>query len=162
MRGIITVITGRRGAGKTNTLLRILEKAAGSGVTAAGVISPAVYENGVKTAFYTMDAASGERRLCGKRAPDGTIGCWKTDPEVLEWGNQLIRDSGPCGLLFIDELGPLEFERNEGYTAAFETLRRGEFDEALVVVRPECLDAFRAEFPVFRLREIREGDVSLD
>ena len=160
----ITVITGDRGAGKSRFCRELLEKFQKEGHAPGGFISPAIYSEGVKTAFYTMDVRTGEQRLCGTRtgSGQGSIGCWQMDPAVLAWGNELMRNSTPCDELFIDELGPLEFERNEGYTAAFETLRRGEFDEALVVVRPECLDAFRAEFPVFSLREIREGDVSLD
>ena len=157
MRGIITVITGGRGSGKTAYCLQTRRSALEANIRTAGVISPAVYENGRKTAFYTMDAETGEQRLCGSRSENGTIGCWQMDPEILDWGNELIRRSGHCGLLFIDELGPLEFEKNEGYTAAFTALEHGDFDEALVVIRPECLDAFRERFPVFRLKEMREG-----
>lgn len=151
LNGPITVITGEKGAGKSRYCLDLMEEGRSAGRSAAGFISPAVYVDGVKTAFYTMDVRTGEQRLCGKRtaADRGTVGCWQMDPAVLEWGNELLRGSCPCGLLFIDELGPLEFRENRGYTAAFDVLKNGGFAQAYVVVRPACIGAFRLIIPKF-------------
>ena len=147
----VAVITGERGAGKSRLCLDLLEKGRRGGLTVGGFISPAVYTDGVKNAFYTMDVRTGEQRLCGERTAEnrGTIGCWQMDPAVLEWGNELLRNSAPCDLLFIDELGPLEFDRGGGYTAAFDVLKNGRFGQAYVVVRPACLASFRRLFSEF-------------
>ena len=157
----IVVITGERGAGKSRCCGTLLEQSRGQ--TVGGFISPAVYENGVKTAFYTLDTGTGEKRLCGKRVSgDGTIGCWELDEDVMEWGNELLRSACPCDILFIDELGPLEFEKHRGYTAAFEVLRRDDYGTAYVVVRSSCLAAFREMFTDFELISIGNTDVPLD
>ncbi len=147
----ITVITGNRGTGKSGLCLELLDQCDKEGLTAGGFISPAVYSEGVKTAFYTMDAGTREKRCCGIRtAPDkGTIGCWQMDPSVLEWGNELLTNSIPCDVLFIDELGPLEFDKGEGYINAFPVLKDSGYSRAYVVIRPECLEAFRNIIPEF-------------
>ncbi len=141
----IIVITGDRGAGKSTYCMQLLEQARRQGLSTAGVISPAVYTKNKKNEFYAMDAKTSEKRLCGTRtaADTGTIGCWKMNPSVIAWGNELIRKSCPCDCLFIDELGPLEFKKQEGFTAAFEVLRNGGFGTAYVVIRPECLSDIR-------------------
>ena len=154
----IRVITGKRGVGKSRFCLRLLDRFREEGLSTAGIISPAVYTDGVKTAFMTMDARTGNTRPCGTRTDtgSGTIGCWQIDPEVLAWGNELLRGSCPCDRLFIDELGPLELNRGAGYTAAFDVLKAGNFGEAYVVIRPECIADFRGIFPEFSM--IRAGE----
>lgn len=151
----IIVITGERGAGKTRYCLEQLDLARMDGLRTAGIISPAVYDEDLKTAFYTMDADTMEQRICGTHRPGaGTIGHWHMDPDVLAWGNELLKHSCPCDLLFIDELGPLELDKHQGYTAAFEVLRTGKFETAYVVIRPECIDAFRQYIPEFEIIRI--------
>lgn len=152
----ISVITGERGSGKSRYCHELLENSRREELSAAGFIAPAVYENGVKTAFDTLDVRSGEVRHCGTRtaADQGTVGCWQMDPAVLEWGNELLRGSCPCDLLFIDELGPLEFRKGQGYTAAFDVLKSGGYGQAYVVIRPECIEDFRriiSEFSIIRI-----------
>ena len=155
----ITVITGQRGAGKSRFCLELLEKVLGRGLTAAGFISPAVYTMGTKTAFYTMDVRTREQRCCGIRSIQytGTSGCWQMDNNVLAWGNELLRNSCPCDVLFIDELGPLEFDKGEGYTEAFPVLKSGAYGQAYVVIRPECLESFRRIIPEFGIIMIEDG-----
>lgn len=159
----ITVITGKRGAGKSRYCSQLLNAAKHDGVKTGGFLSPSLFDNGIKSGFTTLDAASGEQRFCGKRVSEcGTIGCWQIDTETIRWGNRLLKNSCPCDILFIDELGPLEFERHEGYTQAFETLKTGSYKTAYVVIRPSCLDAFRILFPNFDLITIEEENVPLD
>ena len=155
----ITVITGERGAGKSRYCLELLKDLEKEGFSAGGFISPAVYTDGIKTAFYTMDVRTREQRLCGTRTAQdrGTIGCWRMDVSVLEWGNELLRNSIPCDVLFIDELGPLEFEKGKGYTEAFPVLKSSGYGRAYVVIRPECLDAFRQIMPEFDVITVEGG-----
>ena len=155
----ITVITGERGAGKSRHCLELLETCEKEGLSAGGFISPAVFTDGIKTAFYTMDVRTREQRLCGIRTEQdrGTVGCWQMDVSVLEWGNELLRSSIPCDVLIIDELGPLEFEKGKGYTEAFPVLKSGGYGHAYVVIRPGCLDAFRQIQPEFDVITIKGG-----
>ena len=157
--GKVVVITGNPGAGKSRYCLQLLEKARQEGMAAAGIISPAVFNSGVKTGFFTMDVKTGMQRICGTRtAPDeGTLGCWKMDPAVLEWGNMLLRESCPCDQLFIDELGPLEFRKQQGYTEAISVLQKGRYGIAYVVIRPACIPDFRRVIEEFEIFTIPEG-----
>jgi hypothetical protein len=45
-------------------------------------------------------------------------------------------------VLVVDELGPLELVRNQGWTAGLDVLRAGRYRLALAVVRPSLLACF--------------------
>lgn len=74
-------------------------------------------------------------------------GRFRFDPRTLAWGNEALRRATPCQLLVVDELGPLEVERQEGWTSAFDVLNKADFRLALVVVRPECLVRAQLHLP---------------
>jgi nucleoside-triphosphatase THEP1 len=73
---------------------------------------------------------------------------------VLEWGNLRLTQSVKTDLLMIDELGPLEFERQMGWTASFDLLKSGQFGIAMVVIRPECLAAFSQMGFAYQIEEV--------
>lgn len=60
--------------------------------------------------------------------------------------------------LVIDELGPLEFSDHEGYLAAFDCLKNQNYRKALVVIRPECIEAFQSFGLPFSIIEIEKAD----
>jgi hypothetical protein len=70
------------------------------------------------------------------------LGQWLFDPTVVDWGNQVLQSRQPCDLFIIDELGPLEFFRGEGWISAFDALRQVRYRLGVVVIRPECIDTF--------------------
>jgi len=70
-------------------------------------------------------------------------------------GNQAIAAAPPCDLLVVDELGPLEFEQNIGWRATFEILEGQKYKLAIVVIRPECIQAFAKMGFAFQVEEIR-------
>ena len=55
----------------------------------------------------------------------------------------MLCSATPCGLLVIDELGPLEVEKGKGWSSAFGILAKAEFALGLVVVRPELVERVR-------------------
>ena len=85
---------------------------------------------------------------------------WIFNKGAITWGNQMLKGSVPCDLLVVDEVGPLELERGEGWTEAIPTVRSGLFKLALVAVRPELLDAARAIFP--EARSMKANPISSD
>jgi nucleoside-triphosphatase THEP1 len=139
----ITILTGGRGAGKTRTCQQWMDQARLAGWSVVGVLCPAVFNDGIKTDIDMLDAATGlqqrlahrENRQTGFEVTDH----WNFDPVVLEMGNEILVSAGYCDLLIVDELGPLEFHRKQGWVKAFETLARGKFKRAVVVIRPELL-----------------------
>ena len=144
----ITVVTGERGAGKTKYCLEQVQAARERGWVVRGILSPAIYDADKKTGFYLRNLENDEQRLSGTLNPEINLGGqfrrWSISTSVFEWGNQILSAIDACDLIVIDELGPLEFEEEKGYTAAFDCLKNADFQQALVVIRPECIANFQA------------------
>jgi nucleoside-triphosphatase THEP1 len=151
MAGQVIVVTGWRGTGKTTFCRYIATRASQAGWKVAGILTPARFEDGVKTGIEVEDLTSGNWRNLAVRAAEIpteiSLGAWNFDPEALTWGNEILQKATPCDLLIIDELGPLEFERKQGWISGLEALDKGDFKLALVIIRPEYEGAFRARWP---------------
>ncbi|BCY17136.1 MAG: hypothetical protein GYA12_10390 [Chloroflexi bacterium] len=151
----ITILTGGRGKGKTRACQRLAEQARHKGWQIAGLLCPAVFEDGVKTGIDMLDLNSGTlsrlAKVVNQNAGEITTDHWDFDVDVLARGNEILECIGKCDLLIVDELGPLEFYRRQGWVKAFDTLRRGEFRRAVVVIRPELLDEARKLWPSARI-----------
>jgi len=147
----ITILTGGRGTGKTRTSLSLVEQARRAGWSLAGVLCPAVFEDGEKIAIDMLDLTTGEQRrlACRENRQTGfeVTDHWNFNNAVLDRGNEILGSAGICDLLLVDELGPLEFYRRQGWVKAFDTLARGEFKRAVVVIRPELLEEARIMWP---------------
>ena len=144
----ITVITGKRGAGKTRFCALQEMSAREQGRQVAGVLSPALYQNGEKVGFYLRNLESEEQRLGGSSIlkPESSFHFhkWHMDQESFAWANDFLANIQSCDLLIIDELGPIEFEHHSGLIAAFDCLKTVDYKKALVVIRPELIAAFKA------------------
>lgn len=147
----IILLSAQKGSGKTTALIRLLEKLNSLTVRSRGVLSPPVLENGEKIAIDMMDAERGElRRLAvpvenGVPEPSGLH--WRFNEASLAWGNQLLANAVPCDILFVDELGPLEFNLGEGLMCGFSAVDSRRYLVALVTIRPTLLDAALARWP---------------
>ncbi|MHB1046482.1 MAG: nucleoside-triphosphatase [Thermoanaerobaculia bacterium] len=149
--GSLALLTGGRGAGKTRWCEALVRAGRDAGLAVAGLVSPPVLAGGEKTGIDLLDVASGERRRLAERARvdlPGTSGLgWRFDPEALALGNALLARVDTCDLLLVDELGPLEFGRGSGLTAAFALLDARRYRLAVVVVRPALVAAARTRWP---------------
>lgn len=144
-------MTGGRGAGKTRWCEALARAGRDAGLAVAGLVSPPVLAGGEKTGIDLLDVASGERRRLAERARTdlpGTEGLgWRFDPETLSFGNSLLARIDTCDLLLVDELGPLEFGRGSGLTAAFELLDARRYRLAVIVVRAALVATARVRWP---------------
>lgn len=149
------VVSGPIGAGKTTLCRGLADRARAAGWDVAGLLSPGVFAGEQKTAILLEDLRSGERRLLASSAPrpgfDLSLGRWHFDPAALAWGNRVLVQSTPCDLLIVDELGPLELLRGEGFTAAPAVLVEGRYRLAVAVVRPALVETFGDRLPVQRI-----------
>jgi nucleoside-triphosphatase THEP1 len=137
------IITGESGAGKTSACRLLIQQARLRGCPAVGLISPPVYQSGIKVAIDLTEIASGEtRRLACKRERDpagrSTLG-WKFDPATVNWGNQVLDGLPVSPLLIVDEIGPLEFQKQAGFHAALRLLDEQRHLSAYIVIRTACL-----------------------
>jgi hypothetical protein len=65
---VLILLSGERGVGKTSWILALIAAADRLGIACSGVVSPPVYEGGVKTAIDCLDARSRQRfRLAERR-----------------------------------------------------------------------------------------------
>jgi nucleoside-triphosphatase THEP1 len=157
----VILLCGPAGAGKSTVCARVVELARQAGLRVAGVISPpqiAPGAEGQKTSIWVEDVLTGERRLLAVAAHlrQGLVQTkhWTFNAETLGWGSDVIARAVPCDLLVVDELGPLELERGEGWTVALEVLRGRAYQWALVVVRPELIAVMRARLEGMAVRAV--------
>lgn len=146
------VITGWRGSGKTSLCSLIVEAAHRAGWSVSGVLSPAVFKEGQKGAILIEDLCTGERRQMARwpetRSPGkvcldenpfdpGWKPHWVIDKEVMDWGEGVLSRIRWCDLLVVDELGPFELVRAEGWISGLRLVDEKNYRLVLVVVRPE-------------------------
>lgn len=133
----LIILTGGRGVGKTTVCHRVVALARRRGYECRGILT--VARQGVRDVLNVhsggrrrLTTASGEERVV-------TQGRFQFDPQTLSWGNEILSQARPCHLLVIDEIGPLEMERGQGWVSAFDVLQAGQYALALLVVRPELI-----------------------
>jgi nucleoside-triphosphatase THEP1 len=100
-----------------------------------------------------MNVGSGEKRrlgICSSENAKTTIGCWQMDESVLAWGNEIIAGLQDEDIIIIDEIGPLEIEKGQGYWHALTLLDEGCYRTALVVIRPVLLPVAQQRWPAAR------------
>lgn len=164
--GDLYLVSGERGAGKTTFCGALVETALSMhpGLLAAGVLSPKVMEAGEQTAIDVVDITTARRRrLASRRGGAGLPGGpatirWQFSAGALAWGDAVLRSATPCDLLVVDELGPLEFERKEGWPSGLAAVDSAAFKVAFVVVRPDLLGTARARWPRARLIRIENAE----
>jgi nucleoside-triphosphatase len=146
----LIIVTGDRGAGKTTFCTRLIELARSAGRSIGGVLSPAVIVNGQKIAIDVIDLSSDQRRRLALHNPNADYPrelYWRFDDAALTWGNAVLAHSTPCDVLIVDELGILEFERNQGWLAGLNAIDSGVYQLGVVVIRPELLEQAQQRWP---------------
>lgn len=157
--GTLILITGLRGAGKTELCQRIVQVAERNAWVVAGVICALAIEDD-KTGIQAEDLQTHERRLLARRvfSPlEAAARQWKFDGEAFAWGNERIRKAGPCDLFVIDEIGPMEFYHQGGWQAGLEKLDLGDFRIGVAVVRPDLIEAARKRWPHALIMDVRSS-----
>lgn len=158
--GRVIILTGEIGSGKSNLCLEVALKAKEGGVQLAGILSPAVFKEGEKTGIDLINLKNWERRNLAVRRDQRKsaleTGNWSFFLESIQWGNQVLNDAIPCDLLIVDELGPLEFNRGEGWTSGLAAVDSGNFIAALVVIRPSLLVIAEQRWKVSRIVDVSD------
>jgi len=146
LSGILTIITGVHGVGKTTLCHKLGAEARARGYTCAGLVTLRYPTNTLEV----IDLRSEEHRQL-TTSPDTahavTQGRFCFDPLTIAWGNEKLTCSVPTHLLVVDELGPLELDRGQGWTAAFDILRQARYSLALVVIRPTLVARAQLALP---------------
>ncbi len=109
-----------------------------------------------------MDIRTGEeRRLANIRTSESEglmTKCWQFDTLTLTWSNQVLHDLPQCDIVIIDELGPLEFTRDEGLKQGMRLVDEKRFPEMYVVVKPELLSQALKRWPWADVLDVSRGN----
>jgi len=157
-------LTGSRGVGKTSVCQAVVHLARSRGRRPEGVLSIALFDgNGAKIGFEAMDANSGQRWLLGHAAQalDGPrIGPYCLDSSGLARAIDVLeRACNTPDLMILDEVGPLELERNDGFAPVLDILPLEGPGHLLIVVRPSLLpEARRRLGRDFSIYTVSEGN----
>lgn len=155
----LTLITGPSGSGKSAWCSRFIEAARADGLEVGGVLSRPVFTQDRKVGIDLLDLQTGEgRRLANLRTPQSKglmTKLWQIDPHTLSWANRVLRDLPNCDIVVIDELGPLEFTRDEGLLEGMHIVDEKRFPEMYVVVRPELLSQALQRWPWAEVLDLR-------
>jgi nucleoside-triphosphatase THEP1 len=143
----ILIITGQKDTGKTRLCLRLIEVLKQQNRQVGGLVSPGLYQAGNKTGILVQEIKNGEQKQLAFYDPGWDVKVperlWRFDMQAVEWGNQRLKNAANSDVLIIDELGYLEMEENRGWTAGLDLLDNRAFQYAVVVIRPDLLDAAR-------------------
>jgi nucleoside-triphosphatase THEP1 len=141
------IITGESGSGKTQFCADVVNALRQGDLVRKdirGVLSPSLVRRRKKVGIQAVNLVTFEHKNLAELNDGGpspiSTKRWKFDPAVIAWCNAVFRAATPCELLVVDELGPLEFETNQGFAAATEAIDSGEYTLALIVVRPHLID----------------------
>ncbi|NQS91432.1 MAG: hypothetical protein HQ574_03400 [Chloroflexi bacterium] len=161
----ILIITGEIESGKTSLCLEVAGIAKEAGLKVAGILSPGVFQGDGKIGIDVLNISSDDRRrLAELRVHQQSrleTQRWSFLPEAVSWGNQVIKDAVPCDLLMLDELGPLEFHRNQGWVRGFEVIASGDYQVALLVIRPSLLNEASRRWHITRVIDLNDPLLSL-
>lgn len=152
----IVVLSGESGCGKTTFCTRVAALARARGLLVAGVLTPPRLADGRKIGLDVEDIRTGQRRPLAepcaqpRRSSVGSTDgpateSWHFHADGLAWGAMVLRRATPCDLLVVDELGPLELVRGQGWTIGLDLLRAGHYRLALVSVRPALLSRLQEQ-----------------
>ena len=148
--GKIIILTGEIQSGKTSLCREVSLKAKEAEVQLSGLISPAVFTEGEKTGIDVINLKNGERQQLAVLREGEQTGLetkrWSFLNETLQWGDQVLENAIPCDLLVVDELGPLEFDRGEGWVSGLKAVDSGEYQVALVVIRQSLIEKATARW----------------
>lgn len=142
----LVLLIGAPGAGKTAACTQLVDQAEQRGWTCAGILSPAHFSGGLKSGIDVLELRTGaRRRLAETTAPvrGPAAGRYRFHAAALAWGAQRLAEIASCDLLIVDEIGPLELERGEGWTNAIGILRAGHYSLAVATIRPALVPSLK-------------------
>ena len=147
---MILLLTGPVGVGKTTACVKAVERFRSRGIECRGVLAPALRDcSGVKIGIQLLDLTTEERRVLARHDVElqgPRKGQYSFERATLDWGieavRKALRTSG--GLVFVDEIGPLELIDSQGLCPVLCDLAGLPHEShALVVVRRRTLGLLR-------------------
>ncbi|HNW91341.1 MAG TPA: nucleoside-triphosphatase [bacterium] len=142
--GRVHIIAGAANAGKTTLLQAVIDELRCRQVPLAGVVSPGLLADGVKTGFAVVNIADGTRAALCRRDGDPAwpgIGAYRFDPRGLAFGRAALSPAAvaAAAVVAIDEVGRWELDGG-GWAEALTRLT-AEYDGVLLLAIRESFVA---------------------
>jgi nucleoside-triphosphatase THEP1 len=144
-KGRIFIISGQIGSGKSTFLRKQIISLRKSGRQIQGLVTEE--RNGER---WTIDLSTGHAWILAhpnSGQPGISTPRYVFDAEGISHANAVLRRTVGTDVLIIDELGPLELLRQEGWVTALEILDRAEFNEAYIVIRESLINVAQSRWP---------------
>lgn len=123
----LALLVGDRQSGKTTTCRRLAESVRTRGLTAGGIVAPAVHQAGGCVGYDVVDLATNHATRLAAIDAAGVehVGCFHFLPEGLALGKAALESAAglPHDLVIVDEVGPLELSGG-GWHAQLDPLAR--------------------------------------
>ncbi len=134
----IILITGETQVGKSALCQKLAQRFRSKDITVTGLITqhPAAHS------LEVLELHTTERYLLTHpfESEQGiALTHFRMNPAALARSAEALTTSFPTQLFILDELGPLELLRGEGWITALHLLAREKYEVAFIVVRPALL-----------------------
>ena len=134
----IVLITGERQAGKSTACRRAVVLMRQAGLTVSGLVTERTGEHDLSV----RELHTGETyalTLPFNDQANRPLMNFRMNPQAMARSLASLARGFPTEVVVIDELGPLELKRGEGWVEALNYLRSGEYRVGILVIRPELL-----------------------
>lgn len=150
----ILAICGNSGEGKTKLASLAFTQATKRKWSCRGVFCPAVFEDGQKKAIDVCLIPTMQNRTLAQLAGPGdehVFGKWNMNLESIAWARDYLLDIQAADLWIVDEIGPYEIERGQGWAEILPLLPQLPAKKVLITFRPKLLPWFLEHYPMLRV-----------
>jgi nucleoside-triphosphatase THEP1 len=145
----IIIVTGKVNSGKTTILEKLLADEKLKGISPTGIIARGVFEGKAKVGFDVKDLSDGTSMplaRIGRMADHGfSVGKYSFSAQAFKFAQKAILNFRNNGVVFIDEVGPLEL-KGGGYAGCLNVVLESDISRLYVTVRSEILPEFSNKF----------------
>jgi nucleoside-triphosphatase len=152
--------TGPKHAGKTTTVLQLVEAVRRKGLVVGGVVAPSVRRNGRLVGFNCLDLGTGKQAALARLGRGhAQAGRFNFQHEGLQLGTQALSPAATrnADLIVVDEYGPFELA-NGGWRKAVDRLMACRGAPILMIVRQELTDQVAQVYPQAPCRQLPAND----
>ena len=152
MNGKVILLTGEKKIGKSTLCRKVCDWVRARGYKPAGIVCPALYDSDKrKRGFMAEDVRTGKQWVLGTREKKlfgPGYGSYTFSRSGLHRAVRILKRAPKkgCDLLVLDEVGPLEMERGEGFRSALDMLTSQKYVNLLIVVRPSLIEEVKTLF----------------
>lgn len=146
MHNRLTLITGETQTGKSTLCKKLAQGCRAKRIKVTGMIT----QQPTKHSLQVMALHTTERFLLTYPF-ESELGIamthFRMNPTAMRESTELLSTSFPTQVFILDELGPLELLRGEGWISAINLLASESYQAAFIVVRPALLSQALQQLP---------------